>query len=184
MKGSTQQDNPATGFRWPVAVTHEFSAPASRIWDTISMPGNLEWCHPFCRKNPVLAWPGPEARDEVHYLNGLVYERRFHQWIEGTGYDLKIGAPGAPESLVSWRISPGGENSSRLSITVCPYILQGIPLPIRWVPHVLKVRPMLKQYLDSVVRGFEWYLAKGEAVPRNQWGEHPWFSRRRKKKFS
>ncbi len=55
------------------------------------MPGNLEPCHPFCLKNPVEHWPGPESRDEVHYLNGLVFERRFCRWLDGAGYDLEIG---------------------------------------------------------------------------------------------
>jgi hypothetical protein len=35
---------------------------------------------------------------------------------------------------------------------------------------------MLKKYLESVVRGFEWYVMRGEPVPRNQFGRHPWFS--------
>jgi hypothetical protein len=27
------------------------------------------------------------------------------------------------------------------------------------------------------VRGFEWYATKGQPVPRNQFGTHPWFSK-------
>jgi hypothetical protein len=26
------------------------------------------------------------------------------------------------------------------------------------------------------VRGFEWYVTRGEPVPRNKFGKHPWFS--------
>jgi len=38
------------------------------------------------------------------------------------------------------------------------------------------VRPMLSKYLSSVVRGFEWYVIRGEPVPGNQFGSHRWFS--------
>ena len=40
------------------------------------------------------------------------------------------------------------------------------------------LRPLLAEYLSSVVRGFEWYVTRGEAVPRDQFGPHPWFSAR------
>ena len=164
------------GFRWPVSASATMAAPAGDLWKAISMPGNLELCHPFCQKNPVLAWPGAESRDEVHYLNGLVFERWFRHWDEGAGYDLQIGKRGGPASFVSWRITPEGRESSTLRITVFPYVLQQVPVVVRWAPHLLRLRPLLRSYLFSVVRGFDWYLGRGEAVPRNQWGRHPWFS--------
>jgi len=140
------------------------------------MPGNLELCHPFCASNPVQVWPGSNSQDEVHYLSGRVYERRFRQWIDGVGYDLEIGRHGGAKSFVSWRISPVDEHSCTLRITVCSHALQNLPIVIRWVPHVLRLRPMLRNYLESVVRGFEWYLTRGEPVPRDKFGKHPWFS--------
>ena len=164
------------GFKWPVSVTRTIEAPAERVWDAISMPGNLELCHPFCTVNPVHSWPGPGSRDEVHYLSGWVYERRFRNWIEGIGYDLEIGRPGGGQSSVSWRIEPLGEERCTLTITVYPDVLQNLPVVIRWVPHLLRLRPMLQQYLESVVGGFDWYVQHGEAVPRDHFGKHPWFS--------
>ena len=164
------------GFRWPVAVSRTIDASADEVWEAISTPGNLERCHPFCARNPVHAWPGANARDEVHYLSGWMYERRFRNWIEGVGYDLEIGRPGGGQSSVSWRIEPRAENSCTLTITVFPDVLQDLPVAIRWIPHLLRVRPMLKQYLDSVVRGFEFYVLHGEPVPREDFGTHPWFS--------
>jgi hypothetical protein len=80
---------PNPGFKWPVAVERTIAAPAQEVWEAISMSGNLESCHPFCARNPVKVWPGSNSQDEVHYLSGWVYERRFHQWIEGIGYDLE-----------------------------------------------------------------------------------------------
>ncbi len=165
------------GFKWPVAMERTIAAPARTVWDAISAPGNLEMCHPFCASNPVHAWPGPGSRDEVHYLSGWVYERHFLHWHEGSGYDLEVGRRGGSKSFVSWRIMPVDEDSCVLRITVCPAVLQTWPTVLRWIPHLFRLRPMLKSYLDSVVRGFEWYVVRGEPVPRNQFGRHPWFSR-------
>lgn len=170
------RDNPRPGFRWPVAVAQEIAAPAEKVWDAISMPGNLEPCHPFCAKNPVQVWPGPDSRDEIHYLSGLVFERRFCRWIEGVGYDLEIGRHGGRQSFVSWRIAPVEKERCILRIAVYPHVLQTVPVAIRWIPHLVRVRPLLKQYLASVVGGFDWYVTHGEPVPRNQFGSHPWFS--------
>ena len=168
--------NPVAGFKWPVSAEREIAAPAAAVWDAISRPGNLELCHPFCASNPVKSWPGPDSVDEIRYLSGWFYERRFRNWVEGVGYDLEIGRPGMERSQVAWRITPIDEQRSRLSITVCPDVLQNLHPVIRFFPFMLRVRPLLRQYLDSVVRGFEWYVVRGEAVPRNAFGMHPWFS--------
>ena len=169
-------ENRPAGLGWPVAATQVIAVPPDELWNVISTPGNLELCHPFCKSNPVVKWPGPGSRDEVHYLNGLVFERHICRWIEGVGYDLNIGRDGGPTSFVSWRISAVNPSASSLKIVVCPYALQHVPAVLRWVPHVVKIRPMLRQYLSSVVRGFDWYLTRGVPVPRNQWGTHAWFS--------
>lgn len=111
---------PATviDFRWPVGLALPIAAPAPRVWAAISMPGNLEAGHPFCATNPVMAWPGPGSHDEIHYLSGWVYERRFQRWIDGVGYDLEVGGHGEDKSLVSWRISPVDDATCTLGITV------------------------------------------------------------------
>ncbi len=171
-------EDPAAGFKWPVHVERVMGAPSRDIWGAISRPGALELCHPFCARNPVQVWPGPAARDEVHYLNGVVYERQFREWLDGVGYDLAIGRPGGRQSLVSWRITPIDDATSGLRITVCPHALQDRHPWVRWMPHVLWLRPRLRDYLDSVVRGFDWYVTRGEPVPRNAFGTHPWFSAR------
>ena len=171
-----QWDDPNPGFKWPVTVAQRIAAPVKRVWETISMPGNLEPCHPFCERNPVEVWPGEGSRDEVHYLSGWVFERRFSTWIDGVGYDLEIGRRGGRSSFVSWRVLPVDDHGSILRIAVYPYLLQTLPASIRWLPYKLYFSPMLSKYLSSVTRGFEWYLTHGEPVPRNQFGSHPWFS--------
>jgi len=168
--------DPKPGFKWPVAVMQPIAASAERVWEAISSPGNLESCHPFCASNPVKEWPGEGARDEVHYLSGWIFERRFCRWIDGVGYDLEIGRHEGRSSLVSWRILSLDSQQCNLRIAVYPHALQKVPVVLRWIPHNLRLRPMLKQYLSSVTRGFEWYVTRGQPVPRNQFGSHPWFS--------
>ena len=168
--------DPIRSFKWPVRVTRPIEASPDRVWITITEPGYLERCHPFCAANPVQEWPGEHSRDEVHYLNGWIFERRFCRWIEGVGYDLEIGRAGGRSSFVSWRISHVEDRSCTLSIVVCPHVLQGIPTWIRWAPHHLRVRPLLTDYLDSVIRGVGWYVTRGEPVAKNQFGSHAWFS--------
>lgn len=163
-------------FKWPVEVARQIRSSPETVWQAISTPGYLERCHPFCSENPVQAWPGERARDEVHYLNGWVFERRFCRWIEGVGYDLEIGRRGGRSSFVSWRISPIEHQECCLRITVYPFVLQSVPVVLRWLPHQLRLRPMLERYLSSVTRGVEWYVTRGEPVPDNQFGAHPWFS--------
>ena len=171
-----QWEDPKPGYKWPVAVARPIAAPPDKVWDAISTPGNLELCHPFCAKNPVEVWPGAGSRDEIHYLSGWVFERRFCRWIEGVGYDLEIGRRGGRSSFVSWRILPDHRQECTLRIAVYPHVLQNIPVAIRWLPHILRLRPMLRRYLSSVVRGFELYVTRGEPVLRSQFGSHPWFS--------
>ena len=163
-------------FRWPVGVTRSIARPSCDVWAAISTPGILELCHPVCRANPVTVWPGAESRDEVHYFNGKVYERRFMEWIDGVGYSLEIGEHGQETSLVRWRVKAIDRTASTLGITVHPYLLQSISPAARWLPHVAYLKPMLRRYLASVVEGFDWYLTRQEPVPRNQFGPHPWFS--------
>ena len=169
-------EDPKPGYKWPVVVSQPIKAPAEKVWQVISMSGNLEPCHPFCQKNPVEEWPGEKSKDEIHYLSGWIYQRRFCQWIDGIGYDLEIGRSGGGMSFVSWRIIPFDKHNCSLRITVYPHILQNLPVAFRWLPYILYLRPLLRRYLSSVTRGFEWYIDRGKPVPRNHFGEHPWFS--------
>ena len=167
---------PGSSFKWPVSVEKAIAAPSQSVWRVISRPGNLELCHPFCRKNPVHVWPGPQSRDEIHYLSGLVYERRFNDWVDGVGYDLDIVGKGGSKARVSWRITPLDDRQCALRITVYPLTLQNFPTIVRWIPHLYWLRPQLRNYLESVVHGVEWNVIRNEQVPRNAFGTHPWFS--------
>lgn len=163
-------------FRWPVAAGTVIAAPRNDVWNLISSPGLVSLYHPFCESNPVYEWPGAGSHDEIHYFNGLVLERRFTNWIEDVGYDLEIGRPGGRKSTVSWRVAERDGHWTTLRITVYPHGLQHRSLVIRWLPHVLRLRPQLRRYLNSVLKGLDWFITRGKPVQRNQFGAHPWFS--------
>ncbi len=164
-------------FMWPVAVSRKIEAPTKKIWSVISSSGNLEICHPFCDRNPVFEWPGVGSKDAIFYYSGWVYQREFVKWIDGVGYDLIIGRKGGSKSYVTWRIAEEQENTGTLSITIYPHIFQNLPPAIRWIPYRLKIQPELEKYLQAVLSGFEWFVATGEPVQKNQFGSHIWFSR-------
>lgn len=167
---------PLERLKWPIRKAREIDAPVDTVWKVIATPGNLELCHPFCDSNPVEVWPGADSRDEIRYLNGKVYRRRFRNWFDGLGYDLEIIEEGRRIAYVEWRVEPITRTTSGLSITVFPSVLEHLPNPVRWLSHVVFLRPMLLSYLNPVVRGFDWYITRGEPVPRNRFGSHRWFS--------
>ena len=161
---------------WPVIIGRVINASACVVWDDISSPGILEKCHPFCAQNPVKVWSGADSRDEIHYLNGLIYERRFYQWQEGSGYDLEILQNGRVLAIVMWRVSEIGDQSCKLQISIYPRFPRKYPVFINWLVYRFRLRPMLGKYLKSVIRGFEWYATSRTPVTQNQFGKHPWFS--------
>ena len=169
-------ENANPSFKWPVSANRHIQAPAEKIWAVISSPGNLAHCHPFCENNPVEKWPGKGSLDSVYYFSGWVYHRRFTEWIDGVGYDLQIGRKKGRQSKVSWRIHNRSDSAGDLTITVYPQGLQHLSVIIRWLPHFAYLRPKLKSYLISVVKGFDWYITTGQPVKRNQFGSHKWFS--------
>ena len=163
-------------FRWSVANKLEINANADEVWKTISTAGNLANCHPFCRKNPVKQWGGVGSQDSIFYYSGLVLYRNFTHWIDGVGYDLEIAErKGNNMSRVSWRIFPKGDKSELL-MAIQPYHLQDMLLIPRWFAHYSYLRPTVKKYIISVLKGFDWYISTGKPVDRNQFGSHKWFS--------
>ena len=40
-----QWGDPKPSYTWPVAVAQPIAAPAHKVWEVVSMPGNLEHCH-------------------------------------------------------------------------------------------------------------------------------------------
>ena len=162
--------------RLSASNSKDYSMSASELWDLISTQENLNPCHPFCDSNEVISWEDDNHSDRLVYLNGRDYTRNFLTWDEGVGYTLVIGSEGGPLSYVEWKITPLGEASANLTITVYPYILAKLPKILAFLPHTLWVQPRMTNYLHSVLSGFEYFSKTGESVPRNHFGKHPWFS--------
>ena len=146
------------------------------VWDVISRQGNLKLCHPFCESNPVDKWEGSKSIDYVNYYNGVKYQRIFTNWIDGQGYDLLIGRKNGEKSKVTWRINKLNNKSCELKITIYPHDIIKYSNIIKPLINSLYVRPMLRKYLSSVLRGFQYYVITGKPVQKNQFGNHKWFS--------
>ena len=162
--------------RLPVSNSADFEVSAERLWEAISEPGNLNDSHPFCDSNEVISWEDGDRSDRLVYLSGLNYVRRFKTWEEGVGYTLVIGEEGGPQSYVEWEIDSLGQDRSRLTITVYPYILARLPRlhgarpPCDMGEAQTGGLPELGRLRISLPP------TKGERVPRDHFGRHPWFS--------
>ena len=153
--------------RLPVSQSIEFDLSTSQLWELISAEENLNASHPFCKTNEAIVWGDGNYSDRLVYLNDRTYIRKFQTWDEGKGYTLLIGEENGPQSFVEWVIEDR-ENTSKLTITVYPFILAKLPKFLAFLPHKLWVQPRLKSYLKSVLGGFHHYAKTGNIVPRNR----------------
>jgi hypothetical protein len=168
-------------FKWFISSSIVIEAPITKVWETITQPSNLNLFHPFCKKNTIVTWPGKDSTDIILYHNGLELERNFFEWETQKGYKLMIGRRGGKKRTeVNWEINqlnePDGKQRVVFSITLKMPNFQNIPIFFRWIPHYFYLRPKMKKYLDSVVKGFKYYITTGKPVKRNQFGSHSWFS--------
>ena len=162
--------------RLPISCSKVFDLSPEGVWEMITAPGNLNATHPFCDTNEALVWDGENHSDRLVYLNGRTYVRNFQTWDENKGYTLLIGEDNGAQSYVVWEIESVGENKSKLSITVYPFILAKLPKFLAFIPHLFWVKPRMTAYLNSVLGGFAYFCETGESVPRNHFGSHKWFS--------
>lgn len=148
----------------------------SDVWRVISKPGYLERVHPFCHKNTVLKKQGDKIlKDKLIYINGLEYIREFQYWETNKGYDLIIGKELGKKSFVKWRLSEV-HDKVKLSIQINPYRSQKISPLLYPLATLFFIKPQLKKYLSSVLKGVKWNVEMNEVVSKNQFGSHSWFS--------
>ena len=162
-------------------VSHrsKIQADAGAVWKVISTPGNLNLCHPFCKKNKVLNWGGVGATDIVEYYNGLVLRRIFTDWNEGKGFELLIGKGTYALARVSWAITALEEGTAELSIRIHSFpdvALSKYPRPLRRLISKVYFLPNMSKYIKAVVKGFKYYIETGLPVEMNQFGTNQMFS--------
>ena len=162
---------------WPVRVEKEIKANSDEIWKIISKEGNLNLVHPFCKNNYAISWGSKNSVDVLEYLNGLKFIREFQTWNPGKGYSLLIGTKNGKKSYVEWKIRSKNKKQY-LSITVYTHYMIKYPKFISFFPYEFMVKPNLKKYLESVIGGINYYLTKNKTVPKNNFGEHNWFSKK------
>ena len=143
------------------------------VWDTISLKNGLEFFHPFCLKNKEIR--GNKKSDELVYLNGLTYIREFTSWKPNQGFELTIGSKNGKKSKVQWQLQSSGMGCE-LKISVFPYKSSKISKFLYPLVNFFVIKPRLKKYLQSVLKGLKYYLDHKQKVQKNQFGEHPWFS--------
>jgi hypothetical protein len=66
--------------------------------------------------------------------------------------------------------------SCELIIAIYPHDIIKYPDFVKSFIYSLYVRPMLRKYLSSVLKGFQFYIIQGKPVQKNQFGTHNWFS--------
>ena len=160
---------------WKAQYEEKINSSVDSLWNLISTPSNLELFHPFCKSNKIIKWPGENSIDELIYLNGLTYIRKFNSWEKNKGYSLFIGEKDKGQSFVVWEIKKK-DKSVFLKITVYPYFLKKFPNIISLFPYKLIIIPALESYLKSVIGGINYYLKTKNRIPKNYFGEHKWFS--------
>ena len=152
--------------KWKAEYEEKIDSNAQELWELISTPSNLELFHPFCKSNKVIIWPGDNSIDELIYLNGLTYIRKFKKWEKLKGYSLFIGEKGKSQSYVTWKIFKKNR-SLFLKITVYPHYLRKLPKLVSYLPYKLIVIPALENYLKSVIGGINYYLNTKSKTPKN-----------------
>ena len=159
-----------------VSCSIKLKSQSEDIWKVISSHGNLNFFHPFCKKNKVIEFDKKLIKkDMLIYLNGVVFERHFYKWQETVGYELMIGKKNGKKSKVVWKISKK-RHYSLLNIDVYPYKTDKINSLLYPFVFYFYIKPKLKSYLSSVLKGLKFYLYNNKNVVKNQFGVHRWFS--------
>lgn len=157
---------------YSVSCSKKFNCGQDRLIKIIKEPGNLNLYHPFCKKNTPIHWPGDHATDELIYLNNKIFVRKINHWYKN-GYDLTITCNNISAD-VQWRVLANKSGSS-LEIKIYPGFLDKGNI-LNFFSFYLYIRPKLRSYLKSILKGLDFYLTSNMKVQPNQFGRHVWFS--------
>jgi len=162
-----------------VSYHAKINASADKVWEVISTPGSLNFCHPFCKENTIAKWGEIGAEDTIEYYNGLVLNRLFTEWHEGKGYELLIGDSTNATAKVLWTITSVKDRISKLSIAINVFpdiALKKYPKLLRGIIRRFYFLPNMSKYVKAVVKGFKYYIETGSPVKINQFGYNRMFS--------
>ena len=157
-----------------ITSTRSIWVSARTVWAAITSDHHLEACHPYIRKHTKNTL-NRGLSDEITYLNGVTFTREATAWLDGVGYDLKVGRVDEPKNEVAWRIEPLDSNSCKLSISVTPLEVEKLPKIVRGLALRLFVRRQVGFYLDAVTGGIKIWVETGKAIDKTAFPRHPWF---------
>ena len=113
-----------------VTSSKHIEVSATALWLAITSEHHLEACHPYIlRHTKNTSHNG--LSDEIIYLNGVTYTRESTAWLDGVGYDLRVGIANGLKNEVTWRIGPVTPDSCKLSISVTPLAIAKLPKSFR-----------------------------------------------------
>ena len=160
----------------PISYKLNLNFDRDTVWSLLAEKEHLNLFHPFCKKNNAQLWNDKSKEDSLEYLNGVILYRDFFEWNEGLGFKLNIGTKNGKKSKVIWELK--GDKTSSLRITVYPHIYSDKNSIIYLFAYLIFIRPGLRKYLKSVVKGLNWYLENKRPIPNNYFGHHKWFSQK------
>lgn len=104
--------------------------------------------------------------------------RDFHEWQDGYGYELTIGARERRSTTVRWALADDPEGCA-LEISLrsdLAGVLGFLPAERREAAWKSFQGPAMELYLGSVTSGVAHVVTTGRNVEPNQFGAHPLFS--------
>ena len=155
-----------------VEAIETFQKDKTIILKAIREPENLNKFHPFCKANTVEIWPGKGSIDNIEYLNGLKYKRKFLKW-DDNGYELEIGR-NRKLADVQW-IVKGNESESSLRVRINPILPYKSKIK-EWFFWHFYIKHKMQAYINNVLWGFKHYINTETRVGHNKFGKHSWFS--------
>ena len=157
-----------------VTSTQHIDVPAPTLWAAITSDRHLEACHPYIQKH-TMNTSTSGLSDVITYLNGVTFSRESTAWMDGVGYDLKVGKASEPKNEVAWRIEAVSPTSCKLSISVTPRAVEKLPKLARGLALVVFVRRHVRRYLNAVTRGIKIWMETGKPIDKAAFPRHPWF---------
>ena len=157
-----------------VTSTQHIDVSAPTLWAAITSDRHLEACHPYIQKHTKNTSTSGLS-DVITYLNGVTFSRESTAWMDGVGYDLKVGKASEPKNEVAWRIEAVSPTSCKLSISVTPRAVEKLPKLARGLALVVFVRRHVRRYLNAVTGGIKVWMETDKPIDKTAFPRHPWF---------